>query len=423
MAGARHIIRSRNGLPAVPRGTLMSSDPNPVSPGPVRSVQPAPPQAAPRSAAFGCLLALSLLLNFAALLVFVIGCFGLFLGWRLAGDTGEESLVEKHHSGKTTGKDKVAIITLDGIIMEGGLNFVHRQIEQAAKDEGVKAVVLRINSPGGSITASDDLYRRLVELRDGNSRSKRAARPLIVSMASLAASGGYYVAMPGQTLFAERSTITGSIGVYAAFPNAAEGMKKIGVEMIVIKQGEIKDGGSPFKEMGEKERRVWQDMVNRGYNQFLDVVYTGRPNLKRDRGELLAELVVEPVRPGDPPGQSLKPREGPRRWYQAAPYHRYRADGGIWTAEEALELGLIDKIGSLDEAVQAARSAAKLDEDARTIQYEKPKSLSETLLGVKAPKGPTLLEADRLRQGLMPRLWYLAPGCEAAGFLAAAEAD
>src|SRR5262249_14458941 len=139
---------------------------------------------------------------------------------------------------------------------------------------------LRINSPGGSITASDNLHRRLIELRDGNPHRHTAAKPLIVSMASLAASGGYYIAMPSKTLFAERTTITGSIGVYAAFPNIADLANKHGVTMDVIKAGAVKDSGSMFHKMTPQERQVWQDMVDHAYKEFLAVVEQGRPHLK-----------------------------------------------------------------------------------------------------------------------------------------------
>src|SRR5206468_2403943 len=145
-------------------------------------------------------------------------CSGSFFSG-VSSDPSHSPLTERLYSGSASAKDKIAIISLDGVIAEGLLGFVHKQIDQAAKDNSVKAVVLRINSPGGSITASDDLHRRLIELRDGNKARKTTGRPLVVSMASLAASGGYYVAMPAQTLVAERTTLTGSIGVYASFPN------------------------------------------------------------------------------------------------------------------------------------------------------------------------------------------------------------
>src|ERR1700733_5780859 len=126
--------------------------------------------------------------------------------------------------------------------------------------------------------------------------------------------------------------------------------------MTTIKQGEIKDSGSPFKQMTPKERQVWQDMVDHSYDTFLDVVAKGRKD-KLTRADLLAPLKIVPVNAGPKrPANEL-----------AKPYERYRADGGVWTADKALELKLIDQIGTLDDAVLAARDAADLGKDYKAI--------------------------------------------------------
>jgi protease-4 len=396
------------------------SPPNPSVPPPVAPPQPgrdrpapmprtAPP--APRSSALGCAFALSFALNILAGIVLIAGCFGVAIS--RYGEPITEHLRERHYSGKTDADDKVAIISLEGVIVEGLLSYTHKQIDQAARDSHVKAVVLRIVSPGGSITASDELHQRLTELRDGNPHKKADPKPLVVSMGSLAASGGYYVAMPAPTLFAERTTLTGSIGVYTAFPNVKQLGEKIGVSLTTIKQGQIKDSGSPFNDMTRHERQVWQEMVNDAYRRFLHVVEQGRPML-RNNGKagapspLLVPHEITPV----PTGPDFL--EEP-----AQPYKRYLADGGVWTAEQALRFQLVDKIGSLDDAVTAAHDAAGLGENYRAIQYERPKALAE-LLGLQLAQPASLLEPGRLEAGLMPRLWYLAPGAEAAGFVAAA---
>ncbi len=192
----------------------------PLGSGGYRPRRPPPPPPPRNSPVLGCAFALSFGLNILAGIVILLGCLG-FVALRKP-DTSILPLSEQHYAGKSGVSDKIVVITLDGVILEGLMSYVHKQIEQAAGDKHVKAVVLRINSPGGSITASDDLHRRLVELRDGNAKKKRGARPLVVSMGALAASGGYYVAMPAQTLFAERTTLTGSIGVYSSFPNLKE---------------------------------------------------------------------------------------------------------------------------------------------------------------------------------------------------------
>jgi protease-4 len=293
--------------------------------------------------------------------------------------------------------------------MEGQLGFANKQIEHAAKDKQVKAVELRINSPGGSITASDELHRKLTELKKGDPAKKWTPKELVVSMGSLAASGGYYVAMPAETILAERSTMTGSIGVYAAFLNVAKLAEDHGVTMNTIKAGAIKDSGSPFRNMTDKEKQVWQDMVNEAYKDFLQVVEEGRPKLK---GKLLDRFEVKPVNP-DP----KRPSE-----FEKGPYERYLADGGIWTAAEAKERGLIDAIGNLDDAVAEARKLAKLPEDAKVIQYEKQKGLAELLLGSKVTPGTLGLDLSQLKQAAMPRLWFLAPGSEFAALLSSIEA-
>jgi protease-4 len=383
--------------------------------------------ARPRSL-FGCLFTLSFLLNLAAgAVILLLVSFGPFFG-----GPADAALPEHRVAGQRAAADKVAVIHLEGVILEGLLHYVHRQIDQASRDPHVKAVVLRINSPGGSITASDDLHRRLTELRDGHPAKGTQPKPLVVSMGSLAASGGYYVAMPARSLYAEPNTMTGSIGVYMTFPNVQEGLeKKLGVRMQTIKQGEIKDSGSPFKAMTDKERQVWQDLVDHAYRQFLEVVEKGRGDLK---GKLLEPFDVEPVRAG--PRLAAGPAPGPEgdkgpKAGLPGPYQRYRADGGIFTADKARELGLIDRIGYLEDAVQRARDDARLGPDYQVIEYQRPKSLVRSLLGISAagdarlPQAPagTALDPGRLREALTPRLWYLAPGCELAGLLAPLEAE
>ena len=412
----------------------MSSDsaasPTPSTPAPTPAPQPAAAArpAAPRNNTtplLGCALTLSLALNLLCGGLVLFSCFGLL--FNLGGLTPElgasTSLNERTFAGSASSKNKVAIVSLDGIIMEGMLGYTHKQIDQAARDKNVKAVVFRINSPGGSITASDDLYRRLEKLRDGDKVKKYAAKHLVVSMASLAASGGYYVAMPAQNnIFAERTTMTGSIGVYAAFPNIAKKWWEDKFEMITIKQGEVKASGSPFHPMSPKERAVWQDMVNQAYNQFLKRVEEGREDLRRKEGSprgewpLLKRFEWHPVEAGQPDQDALVPQ------LKESEATRYLADGGIYTAQEALKHKLIDRIGTLEDAIDRAKELAGL-EDARVIQYDKPLSLRELLLGVHAPQPASVLDPAAIRNGLAPRIWYLTPGYELSGLFAAAQSE
>lgn len=372
-----------------------------------RPLRPPPPPPS-RSSFLGCAFALSFALNLVGVVAVLLLCLGFFVLRKP--DT--VPLGEKRYAGESRATDKIAIIAVDGVILEGMLGYAYKQIEQAADDHNVKAVVVRINSPGGSITASDELYRKLLELRDGNPKKNHDPRPLIVSMGSLAASGGYYIAMPGQTVFAERTTITGSIGVYSSFPNVKKLADKYGVAVNIIKQGQIKDSGSPFAEMSAHEQQVWQDMVDDAYQRFVQVVEKGRPMLSG--GRLLEALTVTPVKAGPTFLKNEANKNGP--------YQRYLADGGVWTAENALKHKLVDKIGTLDDAVQAAHDAAKLSDSYQAIKYERPSTLADLLgLGAQShtPPSGSVFDPARLEAGFAPRLWYLAPGAELSGLFAA----
>jgi protease-4 len=316
--------------------------------------------------------------------------------------------VQEHlRSGSKLASNTIAIIHIDGVLMEGMTTFAEREIERAAADAAVKAVVLRINSPGGTITASDDLHKRIAELRDGDPKKNTSAKPVVVSMGSVAASGGYYIAMPAKTVLAEPATITASIGVYAALPNITELGKKIGFTMELIKAGEVKDSGSPLKEMTPKERQIWQDMVDHSYLRFLQVVEQGRPALK---GKLQDDILIDEV-------VHIRDTTGPTKHVK---YTRYRADGGIFTADAALKYGLVDQIGYLDDAVRVAQQAAGLGEDYKVISYERPPSLFGSFLGVDAKAADSVFDLRHISEGAVPRLWYMAPQSELAGILAAA---
>jgi protease-4 len=324
---------------------------------------------------------------------------------RLPEDGGSAGLYERYHSGDKKSLNKIAIIKMDGVIMEGMTSFAQKQIEDAVRDDHVKAVVLRINSPGGSITASDDLHRRLKELRDGTTPGigTGVKKPIVVSMGALTASGGYYIAMPAEHIVAEPTTITGSIGVYASFPNISGLAKKYGFGMEVIKAGEVKDSGSMFKEMKPEERQLWQDMVNHAFDQFLGIVEDGRPQLK---GKLREDI------PEETKDVTVTEEDGKEKTVHCT---RKRADGGIFTADKAKAYGLVDQIGYLEDAVAEAAKRANL-KDYRAVKYERPPTLMDVLMKGQSSSG-TKLDASRLAEAATPRLWYLAPQSELAGIL------
>lgn len=364
---------------------------------------PVPPARRPRP--YGCLLAVSLLLN----LVLAVAAL-----WPAAADDGP-AVTETHLYGPRRAADKVAVVRADGPLIEGLDAHILRQVQAAARDNRVKAVVLRIDSPGGTIGASEDIHRELTRLKAGqHPRFPDArAKPLVASMGAIAASGGYYIAMPADRVFAEKTTLTGSIGVYAALPNVSQLANDNGVRLELVKAGGIKGSGSPFHRLTPAERQPWQDMVDQAYDQFLDVVAAGRPTLTKDK--LKSDPVMrKEVFVYDDKGNVQTDNAGqPGK----VPVERFRADGGTFTAAEARRFELIDDVGVLEDAVADAARRANLGEF-RVVAYEPPPSLLRTLLGVRADAsgGPGLAQ---LANGLTPRVWYLAAGYDLAGLLAA----
>lgn len=220
--------------------------------------------------------------------------------------------------------EKVALIHVEGVIVGGrgqggllgdggGMDSVIRQIQAARDDETVRAVVLRINSPGGSAPASQEVGEELKKLRS-------AGKPVIASMGDIAASGGYWIAALCDRIYANPGTITGSIGIYIPYANYEELFKKIGVHGEKIKSGPHKDMLSPERPMTAAERAILQEMVDDLYDQFVAVVAEGRK--------------MEPDRV------------------------RRLADGRIYTGRQAKKLGLVDEMGTQEDAVNAAARLA-----------------------------------------------------------------
>ena len=219
-------------------------------------------------------------------------------------------------------QDRVAILPVNGII-ESERQFV-RDLTAFREDPSVRAFVMEIRSPGGGVGASQAIHGELERLR------REDERPVVAWIGDVGASGGYYVALPADSIFALPGSITGSIGVIMQFPNAEELFRKVGVELEVVKSGRLKDIGSPVRELSEEERRVLQELVDDVWNQFVDAVAQGR---EMDR------LLVEEL-----------------------------ADGRIYSGERALEMGLIDRLGTLQDALDAAGEMAGLGERPRTVR-------------------------------------------------------
>jgi len=207
---------------------------------------------------------------------------------------------------------RIALVTIEGVISSDVAERTVRQLSKYGEDPSVKAIVLRIDSPGGGVAPSQEIYHEV--------RRIRAKEKLIVaSLGSLAASGGYYVACAADRIFANPGTITGSIGVLIQLANAEQLLRKIGVEPTVIKSGPLKDSGTPTRALLPEEREVFQGVVDDVYQQFVEAVAQGRK---------LQEVEV-----------------------------RQYADGRIYSGRQAKRLNLIDDLGTLQDAVAHAAAA------------------------------------------------------------------
>ena len=232
------------------------------------------------------------------------------------------------------GQGVVAVVPIHGIVSvaDQGQMFgasssdrLNRRLKSLEEQEDVKAVVLRINTPGGSVGAVQEVYDSVLHL-------KKAGKKVVVSMGDVAASGGYYVAAAADEIFAAPGTLTGSIGVILQVGNMQELSKKIGVKMESIKSAEHKDIASPFKAMSEKERQILQSIINDAYGQFVDAIVSGR---KMDKEKVLR-----------------------------------LADGRIYSGAQAKAEGLVDQMGNLDAAIARAAELAGIKEKPRVLYNE-----------------------------------------------------
>ncbi|TWT32473.1 putative signal peptide peptidase SppA [Posidoniimonas corsicana] len=281
---------------------------------------------------------------------------------------------EKYHSLSKTATDKIAIISVTGTIIEGD-DFAKKQIDLVRKDDSVRGLVLRINSPGGTVTYSDYLLHHLRELRE----AKGDSFPVVVSMGSLCASGGYYIAMAvgdeEDVIFAEPTTWTGSIGVVIPHYNLVGLMQEYGVEEDSITSGKFKRMGSPTREMSPEERELFQELVDETYEDFLDIVRSGRPKFRED------DAALKDV-----------------------------AQGQIFTATQAVDNGLVDKIGFIEAAIERTCELAGVSTSSvRCVEYKKQLTPFDALMNAQAAsqsQGP-LGELRAFFDLTTPRAYYL----------------
>lgn len=246
------------------------------------------------------------------------------------------------------GPDRIALVNVVGQIVSEDSNSlwfgqrassgrVIQELKRAAADSSVKAVILRVNSPGGSTVASQEIHAEVMKLRSSGC-------PVFVSMAESAASGGYYISVPADYIFANPSTITGSIGVIMEIQDLSRVYDKIGIKHEVIKSGQYKDIGSPYREISDREQEILQTLVDDTYDQFIDAVAVGRG------------MPVESV--------------------------RAIADGRIYTGRQALELGLVDELGTLEDTIDYARKVTGLGPNAPVIEFKEKKSVMSSFLNI-----------------------------------------
>ncbi len=262
--------------------------------------------------------------------------------------SGEDSVKSRKVSETVisgAGHDKIVIVPIKGIIgdkagkgaffnMPSAVQIVKDSLEQAASDKSVKAVILEIDSPGGGITASDIIYNNIAGFK------KSTQKTVVVFMRDLAASGGYYIAVAADKIIAHPTTITGSIGVIMPLMNVTKLVEKYGIENSSIKSGRMKDIGSPFKKMEPDEERILSGIINEMYMRFVSLIAKGR------------NMPVEEV--------------------------KELADGRIFTGNQAVENGLIDQTGYLEDAIEEAKELSGVI-DAKIIRYQKKLSFGDLI--------------------------------------------
>jgi protease-4 len=232
--------------------------------------------------------------------------------------------------------ESIGLVEVKGIILDS--EHTVRLLDRFREDESIRAIMLRIDSPGGGVAASQEIYEAVKRARD-------SGKFVIASMGSVAASGGYYIACGADTIMANPGTTTGSIGVVAEMVNMTELLKKIGIEFNIIKSGRFKDSGTPFRKMDEADRGYLQRYVNDAYQQFVQVV-------ARERHLELQKVLGY-------------------------------ADGRVYTGQQAKDLGLVDLLGTYHDAVALAADVAGLEGKPRLVTERKRRRLTllDLLLG------------------------------------------
>ncbi len=222
------------------------------------------------------------------------------------------------------GSDRVALVKIEGLLL--GSEQVVEELRSYTEDSSIKAIVIRIDSPGGGVVPSQEIYNAVKSAR-------REGKKVIVSMGSVAASGGYYIAAAADKIVANPGTLTGSIGVKMEFPNFEKLLEKVGVKGMIVKAGEYKDIGSPYRDMTPQEQKLLQDVIDNVHDQFIKAVAEGRN---------LPEADVRSI-----------------------------ADGRIFTGQQALSLKLVDQLGDLGDSITTAGSMVGIKGKPTVVEKKK----------------------------------------------------
>lgn len=256
---------------------------------------------------------------------------------------------------------RVAVIPVTGIIESD--DVFRSRLERYRDDESVRAFVIEIRSPGGVAGAAQSMYEELLRVREEDDR------PVIAWIGDVGASGGYYLALAADSILALPASIVGSIGVIIEFPNTEELLRKVGIGLEVVKSGDLKDMGSPVRDLTEEERRVLQDLVDDVHAQFVSAVQEGR-GLARER---VLEL----------------------------------ADGRVVSGSRAVDAGLVDRTATLREALSVAGRMSGLGDDPRTVRpAERRLGLWDLVQGVEESRVRSLVRSVLDRSLVGPRLRY-----------------
>ena len=325
----------------------------------------------------------SLTLLLLAWCVFVAAACGP-LTFTIGSRPGEEELTETEvEPAERRSRDKVAIIDVSGFLLntaprgllhrgEHPAAALHERLERAREDRRVKAVILRINSPGGTVTASDVMFREVERFRE------RSDKPVVVLMMDVAASGGYYLACAGDHLVAHPTSITGSIGVIVQTVSLKPALDRIGIEATTFRSGPGKDAGSPLADLTDEHRAILQSMVDDFYEQFLDRVRSARPQIDEDHFDEVT-------------------------------------DGRVVTGQRALQLGVVDEVGDLHTAWQRAKKLAEI-EDANLVIYHRrgrrvaAPYMSSPMSPGQAGEGPRDLQINLAQINVTPELLHTGSG-------------